>query len=73
VLKVRAQLIGDSDASFFLENGLGRPSRPGEQPREDEWFFPSGITFSKPGEWVVVATSGRNWGCFVFEVAQPTP
>jgi hypothetical protein len=71
-LTVRAQLIGDPSASVSLEHGLGRPYRPGEPPREDEWFFPSGISFSKPGEWVVVATSGRNWGCFVFQVVQAT-
>lgn len=30
-------------------------------------FFPSGFSLPSPGTWVVVATSGRNWGCFVFQ------
>jgi hypothetical protein len=71
-LRVRARLIGDPTASITVDNGLGRTTmndQPGEV--DDRFFyFPSGTTFSKPGEWVVVATSGRNWGCFVFLVTE---
>lgn len=38
------------------------------EPYADEAAFPSGIEFSAAGVWVVVATNGRNWGCFVFTV-----
>jgi hypothetical protein len=71
-LQVRGQLMGDPAAPVVINSGLGRATRPGEPPRDDQFFFPSGVTFSKPGEWVMVATSGRNWGCFVFEVVQAT-
>lgn len=34
----------------------------------EESFFPGVTTFPSPGRWMVVATSGENWGCFVFHV-----
>ena len=38
------------------------------EPYADEAAFPSGIALPAAGVWVVVATSRRNWGCFVFTV-----
>lgn len=29
------------------------------------YFFPSGITIPRPGRWLLIATSGANWGCFI--------
>ncbi len=44
------------------------------QPIPEEAFFPGGVEFPAPGRWITVATSGDNWGCFVFEVpAEPPP
>ena len=28
-------------------------------------FYASGIAFPSPGQWLVIATSGPDWGCFV--------
>jgi hypothetical protein len=30
-------------------------------------FFPTGPKFSMPGRWMIVATAGVNWGCFVLD------
>ena len=31
--------------------------------------FPSGVSFPEAGEWVVVATTGSDWGCFLFRIS----
>jgi hypothetical protein len=38
------------------------------EPYADEAAFPAGNFFPSAGTWVVVATSRRNWGCFVISV-----
>ena len=48
---------------------------PGEAPRlaasafpsPDSWFFPTWPRFATPGRWMIVATAGVNWGCFVLD------
>ena len=38
------------------------------EPFVEEAFFPTGTAFPSAGTWVVVATTRRNWGCFLFPV-----
>ena len=40
----------------------------GFRPQESTHVFFSGIAFPHPGLWLLVATSGENWGCFILTV-----
>lgn len=39
-----------------------------EDGKINSWFFPTGLVLHTPGRWLLVATSGPNWGCFVVTV-----
>ena len=53
---------------------ITRIDPPGETTRlevstfpRDAWFFPTWPKFSTPGRWMMVASAGVNWGCFVLD------
>lgn len=57
---------------------IGAPSAPytndrPPQPIPEEAFFPGGAYFPSAGRWIAVASSGDNWGCFVFHVPEGPP
>ncbi len=62
-LVVRAALLGSPTDTLRLEMTTWSSSGPGKGP----WAYPSATRLPKTGRWLVVATSGPNWGCFVFE------
>ena len=69
-LLVRGRLIDTpSDTLRWINKNVAFPVDPRAEPRKREeindWFFPSRFILPKPGQWIVVATSGVNWGCFV--------
>lgn len=37
-----------------------------------EYGYPSTVLFPNPGQWLVIATAGDDWGCFVLDVAERT-
>jgi hypothetical protein len=79
LLQLRATRIGSPDvvASFTF----GQTARPvaladvqafkdGTGPRPvptGPSFFPTQVHFPQAGNWLVVVTSGDNWGCFILD------
>lgn len=47
-----------------VAHGLPNPNHAVPE-EEREYFFPSGIEFLHSGTWVLVATQGADWGCFI--------
>ncbi len=62
-LVVRAALLGSPADTIRMEMTTWSSSGPSKGP----WAYPSATRLPKSGRWLVVATSGPNWGCFVFE------
>ena len=62
-LIVRAALLGSPSDTMRLVMTSWASSGPSKGP----WFYPSATRLPKSGRWLVVATSGPNWGCFVLE------
>lgn len=59
-LLIRAVHVGDpADTLRKTVSGLTRGG------------FPSTVSLRAPGRWLVVASSGADWGCFVLNVADP--
>jgi len=58
------------DTIRLIDSAIVHPVNRGPPPRSPKgpFEFLSGITFPGSGRWVLVGTSGVNWGCFVFDV-----
>jgi len=68
-LVVRAARIGSpADSVRFRVEGLAYS--PGPSGRL--YGYPSEVSFPSAGQWVIVATAGNDWGCFVLDVAAHT-
>jgi hypothetical protein len=71
-LVVRAHRLSmPGDTVRFVMSNVASPVTPGAPPvpeAERQYFFPSGINVPQSGRWLLVATSGQNWGCFILTV-----
>jgi hypothetical protein len=67
-LSVVGQKIGtDDELVRYTTSGPTIASSSGNR-RPDDLFFPGIMVFSSPGKWVIVGTSGAQWGCFLFDI-----
>jgi hypothetical protein len=39
---------------------------PTPSPKAPGFIYPSGIRLPSTGKWMFIATSGQNWGCFIY-------
>jgi hypothetical protein len=62
-------LTTPSDTLRFTTGTIAWPTADGGRrvvpPAERKHFFPSGIIIPRPGRWLLIASSGANWGCFI--------
>ena len=61
-------LSSPTDTVLFRSTQIawqGVAGAPPDHATSRSYFFPSGFSVPSPGRWVVIATSGRNWGCFI--------
>ena len=64
-------LTNPRDTLRFTSAKVAWQAVPGGPPMpetERKYFFPSGITIPHSGRWLLIATSGPNWGCFILTV-----
>jgi hypothetical protein len=56
-----------NDTVTFVSSQVAWPSTR-DGTGSGEYFFPTGFTFPSTGRWLLVASSGSNWGCFILTV-----
>ena len=71
-LRLRGTLIGSPDV--VVNDTFTQTTRPvartGPGPEMfvvGPSFFPTWVRFPRGGKWLVVVTSGDNWGCFIMD------
>jgi hypothetical protein len=62
-------LTTPSDTVWYASSSVAYSGGTTLGPLVDrKYFFPSGIAIPRPGRWLLIATSGPNWGCFILTV-----
>ena len=66
-LVIRAARVGNpADSVRFRVEGLTHSGADRPPPL---YGYRSDVSFPSAGQWVIVATAGNDWGCFVLDVA----
>jgi hypothetical protein len=65
-MQLRASKIGAPDVTFAWASPAGTTVNDG-----DAFLFPAALRFPQAGRWLVVVTSGQNWGCFLLDEIDP--
>jgi hypothetical protein len=70
-LVIRAARVGNPpDSVRFRVEGLAHEGLAHGPDRPPPLYgYPSEVSFPSAGQWVIVATAGNDWGCFVIHVA----
>ena len=66
-LLVRGVRLGHPSDTLRL--AVARAAYPGTKQKYTEAAYPSGFHFRSAGQWLMVATSGSDWGCFLLTIA----
>ena len=69
-LVVHGTRLTEPGSTFRYSSGdVAYPSHQRSLPEpERDYFFPTGFTIPSSGRWLIVVTSGSNWGCFIMTV-----
>jgi hypothetical protein len=66
-LLVRGVRLGNPSDTLRLT--VARAAFPGVKRKYTDAGYPSAVRFRSAGQWLMVATSGSDWGCFLLIVA----
>jgi len=66
LLVVQATRLDEqAESRVFESSDIAWPSGPNESEATSLKFYPTGIRLPSLGRWMLVATAGNNWGCFI--------
>ncbi|MDX2260088.1 MAG: hypothetical protein SFU84_00145 [Gemmatimonadales bacterium] len=69
LLVVQATRLDEqAESRVFESSDIAWPSGPKESEATSLKFYPTGIRLPSLGRWMLVATAGNNWGCFIHTI-----
>lgn len=62
------RLDQEAEGRVFEATEIAWPSGPNQSTATSITCYPTGIRLPTVGRWMMVATAGNNWGCFILTV-----